>query len=98
MPLVTDQNDRETFPGILDRLEVNLSDQGTGRVEGVEMTTARRLPNLGRDPMGRKQHHAPLGNVLDRIDEHRTFVAERADHVLVMHNLVVHVDRGAKLL
>jgi hypothetical protein len=45
--------------------------------------------------MGRKHRHGPLGDLGHLVDEDRPTLAQLSDDVLVVHDLLAHIDRRA---
>ncbi len=98
MPLVADQDDGVTLTGVLDRLEMHLGDQGARGVDGKQAPLASLVANLGRDTVGAVEQGGALGHFLERLDEDRAALLEPLDHVLVVHDLMIDVDRCAEEL
>ena len=95
MPLVTDEQDVVVLGGEPLRLVVHLGHQRAGRVDGLQLPHLGLPVHLGRDPV-RGEHHRPaLGDLVELLDEDRAARLEVRHHVLVVHDLLAHVDRGA---
>ena len=93
---VADQDDRVVLGGELQRLAVDLGHQRARRVDRAQ------LPALGvgvhgrRDAVGGEDGDRALGDrVLELVDEDRAALAQGLDDVLVVHDLLAHVDRRA---
>ena len=93
MPLVADEHDSVALLGILDRLEMHFRDQRAGGIDGVEPPVVGHATNLRGHPVGREQEHRSLGHLLHAIDKHGPLPHEPVHHMLVVHDLVKHVDR-----
>ena len=91
---VADEHDRVAVGGELDRLAVDL---GHERAGGVDRPQPARL-GVGvdgrRDAVGGEHRHRALGDrVAELVDEDRPARGEVLDHVLVVDDLLAHVDR-----
>ena len=95
MALVADQQDVEVVLGEAPRLVVHLRDQRAGRVDGLEVALLGLAVHLGRDAVGREDHGLPGRHLVELLDEDRAARLEVGDDVLVVHDLLAHVDRGA---
>jgi len=95
VPLVADEHDVVPGRRITDRLEVDLRHQRAGGVDRGQPPRLRQAPHRGRHAMRREQQHRPLRNLLDRVDEHDALAGEPFHDVLVVDDLVKHVDRLA---
>jgi hypothetical protein len=93
--LVADEQDVVVVRGEPLGLVVHLGDQRAGRVDRLEVARAGLLVHLGRDAVRREDDRGPLGDLLVLLHEDRAAGLEGADHVLVVHDLLAHVDRGA---
>ena len=51
-----------------------------------------------RDAVRREDHHGTVGHLVELVDEDRALVAQLAHDVLVVHDLVAHVDGAAEHL
>ena len=93
--LVTDHHDRVALGGEASRRNVNLGDQRTGGIDRAQMAGRRVLVHRGGDAVGREDDHLALGHLVLLLDENRTALGEFLDHVLVVDDLLAHVNRRA---
>ncbi len=56
------------------------------------------VPNLRPDSVGAVDQAPAFGNLVDRVDEDNAAAAEALDDVIVVHNLVVDVERRTEQL
>ena len=96
--LMTNQQNVVVVTGESPGLVVHLGDQRAGGVDGLQVTFGGRRVHGRRDPVRGEHHDGPFGNLVGLLDEHRTGLDQRVNHVPVVHDLVAHVDRGAVLL
>ncbi len=93
--LVADHHDRVVLGGELLRLDVDLGDQRTGRVDHVELARGGVLVHARRDAMGREDGRRALGHLALGLDEDRPALTQLRDDVLVVHDLLAHVHGRA---
>jgi hypothetical protein len=93
MALVPDQQDVVVVVREPLRLVVHLRDQRTGRVDRLEVASGRLLVHQRRDAMGGEHDRPALGHFVELLDEDRATRLQVGDHVLVVHDLLAHVDR-----
>ena len=75
--------------------DMNLGDQRASGIEYLE-ATALRLPAYGlRHAMRAEDQRRTRRNKCEILDEYRPLGSQVFDHILVVHNLVTHVDRCA---
>ena len=98
VPGVADEHDRVALGGELLRLDVHLGHERTGRVDRVQLRAARVGVDARRDAMRGEHDRRALGHLGLGLDEHRPAVAQLLDHVLVVDDLLAHVDRRAVAL
>ena len=91
--LVADQDDRVAVLGELARLDVDLGHQRTGRVDRPQVARGRVRVDAGSDAVSREDDQRALGHLGLLLDEDRTALGELLDHVLVVDDLLAHVDR-----
>ena len=91
--LVADQDDRVALLGELARLDVDLGDQRAGRVDRPQAAVGRVGVNGRGDAVGGEDDQLALGDLGLRLDEDRAALGELLDHVLVVDDLLAHVDR-----
>ena len=92
---VADEQDLLPLIRVADGLRVDLGDERARRIDDLE-------PAFGGAGADRRAHAVraedddlALGNVVDVLDEDNAEVAEAADDMRVVHDLVVNVDRLA---
>ena len=90
--LVADEEDVVVVVREADRLAVHL---GHERAGGVDRLETERLGLLVHDrchAVGGEDDGGALGHLVGLLDEHRTALLQRGDDVLVVHDLLAHVD------
>ena len=90
--LVADQDDRVALGGELAGLDVDLGDQRAGRVDRAQPALLRVLVDAGRDAVGGEDDHLALGDLGLLLDEDRPALLELVHDVLVVDDLLAHVD------
>jgi hypothetical protein len=95
MALVAHQDDRVTLLGELPRLDMDLGDERAGRVDGAELALLRVLVDARSDAVGGEDDHLALRHLGLLLDEDRPPLLELAHDVLVVDDLLAHVDRLA---
>ena len=96
--LVSNQDDRIALGGVFSCLGVHLGDQRAGRVQHVQLPLAAALVHLRSDAVGRQHHHGALRDIQLRVDEHGAAISQLRHNVVVVHDLLAHVHRGAEVL
>ena len=91
--VVADEDDRVAVSGELARLDVDLGDEGAGRVDRPELARLGVLVHRGRDPVRGEDDHRALGDLGLLVDEDRSALGQLLDHVLVVDDLLADVDR-----
>ena len=79
-------------------LIVNFRDQGAGGIEHRKVARGSLFLDAAGDAMGTEDGHGLRRNLGQFLDEDRALVLQALDHVLVVHDLVAHVDGRAVLL
>ena len=92
---VADQDDVVVVLGEADRLLVDLGHQRAGRVDRGEATGGRLLVHGRGDAVGGEDHARALGHLVGLGDEDRPAPGQRLHDVLVVDDLLAHVDGGA---
>jgi hypothetical protein len=93
---VADQHDRVALARELDRLLVHLGDQGAGRVDRAEAPTLGVGVDGGRHAVRGEHGDRVRGDrVVELLHEHGPALAQLGHDVLVVHDLLAHVDGGA---
>src|SRR4051794_16941454 len=95
VPLVADQQDVVVVAGEPPRLRVHLGDQRAGGIDRLEAPPVGLLVHDRRDTVGAEHDGRALGHLVGLLDEHRAALLQRLDDVLVVHDLLAHVDRRA---
>ena len=92
---VTDQHDFAPATMMQLRLAVDFGDQRAGGVQDQKSTVLGILQYRFGHTVGRQHHGGIAGSHgVEILDEDRAPSLETFDHVLVVDNLVTHVDRG----
>ena len=92
MALVADHHDRVAVGGEAARRDVDLGDQRAGGVDRAQLAAGGVLVHRGRDAVGGEDDHLALGHLGLLLDEDRAALGELLDHVLVVDDLLAHVD------
>ena len=79
-------------------LAVHLADQRAGGVEIDHVAALRFGRHRFRHAMGGEHDRCVRRYLVQLLDEDRAFSLQRFDDEAVMHDLVAHIDRRAKLL
>ena len=95
MALVADQDDRVALGGELAGLDVDLGDQRAGRVDRPQAARGGVGVHAGATPWAEKTTISPSGHLGLLLDEDRAALLELLDDVLVVDDLLAHVDRRA---
>jgi hypothetical protein len=93
VPVVADQQDVEVDGGEPLRLVVHLGDQRAGGVDRLQLARGRLLVHHRGDAVRGEDHRLALGDLVGLVDEDRTAGLQGLDDVLVVHDLLAHVDR-----
>ena len=93
--LVADQQDVVVLGGEAPRLVVHLGDQRAGGVDRLQAARRGLLVHDRRDAVRGEDHGGTLGHLVELLDEDRAARLQPGDHVLVVHDLLAHVDRRA---
>jgi hypothetical protein len=92
---VADQQDVVVLVGEALRLVVHLGDQRAGGVDRLQLTVGSLGVHRRRDAMRGEDDRLALGHLVELLDEDRAARLEVGDDVLVVHDLLAHVDGGA---
>ena len=92
---VADQHDRVALGGELLGLDVHLGHQRAGGVDRLEPARPGVGVHAGRHAVGGEHHRLPLRHLGLLLDEDGPALAQLLHHVLVVHDLLAHVDRRA---
>ena len=93
--LVADQQDVVVVIGEPPGLVVHLGHQRAGGVDGLQAALGRLRVHRRRDAVGGEHHGLALRHLVELLDEDRTARLEVGHDVLVVHDLLAHVDRRA---
>jgi hypothetical protein len=88
---VADEHDRVALGGESLRLDVNLRDERTCRVDRAQSARERVRVDAWGDPMRREDDGRALRHLGLLVDEDRPARAQLLDDVLVVHDLLAHV-------
>ena len=94
---VADERDEMTAVRVASRLRVHLRDERAHRVDDAQPAPFALLAHSRRDSV--RGEHADLAgrHLVLRVDEHRAHSLQPADDVVVVDDVVAHVDRRAVL-
>ena len=93
---VADEDDRVALGGELDRLAVDLGHERAGRVDRLQAAALGVGVDGRRHAVGGEDGHRALGDrVVELVDEDRAALAQLLDDVLVVDDLLAHVDGRA---
>ena len=94
--VVADEDDRVALAGELHGLAVDLRHERAGRVDRLQAAALGLGVDGRRDAVGAEDGDRALGDrVVELLDEDRAAVAQLLDDVLVVHDLLAHVDGRA---
>lgn len=94
MVAVTDQNNGATLTGELERLQVNLGDKRACSVDDTQLSLLRFGTNPRGNPMGAENQYRAGRNLINRFYENCPPPAQLVDHVPVVDNFVMDVNRA----
>ena len=92
VPRVADEHDRVALGGELLRLDVHLGHERAGGVDRAQRARLGVAVHAGSDAVRREHDGLALRDLGLLIDEHGAARAQLLDHVLVVHDLLAHVD------
>ncbi len=93
--VVADHHDRVALGGEAAGGDVDLGDQRAGRVDRPQAAGGGVLVDRRGDAVGGEDDDLALRHLGLLLDEDRAALGELLDHVLVVDDLLAHVDRGA---
>ena len=96
--LVADQQDVVVVAGESLGLVVHLGDQRAGGVDDPQPSLGGRRVHGRGHAVGGEHHDGSFGHLVGLLDEHRTGLGQRFDHVAVVHDLMPDVDGCAVFL
>ncbi len=94
---VTDQDDVVVAAGIAAAFVMHLLHQRTGGIDDVELPAGGIGLDLARYAMGAEHGHGAGWDFVDLVDEDGAPPAQLLDDVVVMNDLMAHIDRRAVL-
>src|SRR5690606_15739121 len=95
MPRMADHHHLATLLAHPGHFHVDLGHQRAGRVEDPQPAGVRLVAHRPADAVGGEDHGGAVRYLLELVDEHGTLRAQVGHHVIVVHDLVADVDRGA---
>ena len=95
---MTDEHDVVALVGEPDRFLVHLGDQRAGGVDHPQVAVLRLGMDRWRHPVCGEHHQGTLRHLIRLVDEDRAPLLQGGHHMLVVHDLLAHVDRCAVLL
>ncbi len=93
--LVADHHDVDAVLAHLRDFDVDLGDQRAGRVVDAQPAHVGFVAHRLRHAVRAEDHGVAGRHFLEFLDEDRALLLQILDHVLVVHDLVTHVDRRA---
>ena len=93
--VVADHDDRVALLGELPRLDVDLGDERAGGVDRAQVALGGVLVDRRGDAVGAEDDELALGDLGLLLDEDRAALGELLDDVLVVDDLLAHVDGRA---
>jgi hypothetical protein len=77
---------------------MDLGYKWTGGIKHFEISATGMITNFSRNTMGTHNDPGTHRNLIKILDKNCTLVAKVRNYVIVMHDLMAHVDWGAKSL
>ncbi len=93
--VVADHHDRVALGGEAAGRDVDLGHQRAGGVDRAQVARGGVVVHRGGDAVGGEDDHLALGHLGLLLDEDRPALGQLLDHVLVVDDLLAHVDRRA---
>ena len=93
---VADEDDLVALLGIANRFQMNFGHQRAGGVDRFQASLLGDAADFRGDAVRGEQQVGPFGDFVQIVDEDGPFVAEALDHVLVVDDFVIDVDRRAE--
>src|SRR5262249_20359962 len=90
---VAHEDDGATLLRVTNGLEVDLCDEGAGRVDHPEVSDRRSFTNGRGYAVSAEDACRPLGYLVELVHEDRALLPECLDHVPVVDDLAPYVDR-----
>ena len=91
--------DENTFPALIlvaAHLHVHFRYQRADSVKHPQIPAYGLFPHCLGDPVCAEDDHGVIRDLIQFIDEYRTFVPQGIDHVFVVDHFMAHVDRHAE--
>src|SRR6185312_3561717 len=92
MVTMADQDKGITLLGKLDRLHMDLGDQGTGGINHSQTALFAGAANFGRNPMRGINHALAVRDLFDRINENGAFALQFLYDEAVVDDLLANID------
>ena len=96
MSRVADQEHLARLACVSRDLHVYLGDQRTGRIKDFKRAAPGFILHRAWHAVGAEYHGGIVGHLGQFLDEYRADRAQAVYYVLVVHDFVPHIDRGAK--
>src|SRR5947209_11147864 len=93
---VADEDKRITFLGKLHRLNMDLGDEGAGRIDDSQFALFARRTHFGRHAVSAINDPLAVWNFVYRVDKDRTFALKFLNHKTVVDNLFADIDWRTK--
>src|SRR2546422_2671468 len=90
--VVPDQNDGAALPRKTHRFKVDFGDERTGGVNDVQTLGLSLRPDFGRDSVRAEDDGGAVRNLAELVHENHALGNKRIDDVLVVDDLLPHVD------
>ena len=98
VPFVADHDELETLPVQLGHFHMHFGHQRAGRVKNLKTARARLDLHGTADTVRRKNKCRSAGHFIQRFNKDSALGLEVVHDIGVVHNLVAHINRGAKFL
>jgi LmbE family N-acetylglucosaminyl deacetylase len=77
---------------------MNLGHERTGGIKHFEISAAGVITDFSRNTVGTHDDPGANWNLVKILDKNRALIAKIRDDMIVVHDLMAHVDRGAESL
>ena len=94
MSLVADEQDLHALSSEALGLQVHLGDERAGRVDRLQPPITRLGVHRRGHTVSGEDNRRPLGDLVELLHEDRTALLEPVDDVLVVDDLLAHIDGG----
>ena len=72
---------------------MDFGDQRAGGVKDFQATLSGFLMDTLGDAMGAEDHRGVIGDFGQLLDEHRSLLSQPIHNILIVHDLMAHIDR-----